>query len=70
MGQYADVIYDICKEKNVNPMLCAAVAQEESNCGKAVPVNATFNYWGLGVFNHSNRGVELDTMEGRSNLLL
>ena len=33
MTKYADDIYDICVEKNINPIYCCAKAQRETQCG-------------------------------------
>lgn len=69
-AKYAGTIYDICTSKNINPILCVAVAGQESSFGASIPKDkdhplqdATFNYWGLGVYNNSNTGKAFPTME-------
>ena len=62
-AQYAGTIYDICTSKGVNPVLCAAQAGQESGFGSHVPTNSPWNYWGLGVYNDQNTGIEFDSIE-------
>lgn len=62
-AKYAELIYDICVSKNINPILCAAVAGQESNFGKSTPGNSPFNYWGIGVTNNSSTGKTFSSME-------
>ncbi len=62
-AQYADVIYDTCVRNNINPVICVAVAKQESNFGNSTPANTSFNYWGIGVYNDSNTGESFESME-------
>ena len=62
-AQYAGLIYDICVSKNINPILCVAVAGQESNFGANVPSNSKYNYWGIGVYNNSSTGTTFNSME-------
>lgn len=62
-GKYAGLIYDICVSKNINPILCVAIAGQESGFGNSVPTNSPFNYWGIAVYNNSNEGAVFQTME-------
>lgn len=66
-GQYAGKIYDICKSKNINPIMCVAQAGLESQFGKYVPTNSKWNYWGLGVYNDSNVGTQFNTLDDAIN---
>lgn len=60
-AQWADVIYDVCVEHNINPVVCVAVACQESGFGKYV--GGKFNYWGIAVYNDTNSGTSYATME-------
>lgn len=62
-AQYADKIYDICKEKNINPIICAAQAGQESSFGEKVPANSKWNYWGLAVYNDQSTGKEFESID-------
>ncbi len=62
-AKYAGIIYDICMSKNINPILCVAVAGQESNFGASVPSNSQFNYWGIGVYNNSSTGTQFTSIE-------
>lgn len=62
-AKYAGTIYDICMSKNINPILCVAVAGQESNFGASVPSNSPFNYWGIGVYNNSSTGTQFTSIE-------
>lgn len=62
-AKYAGTIYDICMSKNINPILCVAVAGQESSFGESVPLNSPFNYWGIGVYNNSSTGTQFASIE-------
>lgn len=62
-AKYAEKIYDICKEKNVNPIICVAQAGQESNFGAKVPSNSKWNYWGLAVYNDQSTGKEFNSID-------
>ena len=62
-GQYAERIYEICARNNINPMLAFAQAKTESQFGASVPTNSPWNYWGLGVENDSQEGIEFNSID-------
>ena len=62
MTKYADDIYDICVEKNINPIYCCAKAQRETQCG--VGSNYQYNYWGIGVW-EGHEGKSYSTLKER-----
>lgn len=62
-AQYAGVMYDICKSKNINPVLIVAQAQAESGFGASVPSNSPWNYWGIGVYNGMSTGTYFSNIE-------
>lgn len=62
-AKYAEKIYDICKSKNINPVLCVAQAGQESNFGASVPSNSKWNYWGLAVYNDQSTGKEFNNID-------
>lgn len=69
-GQYAETIYDMCTERGINPVICVAQAMNESNFGKSTPSNSPWNYWGLGVANDTNVGIEYGGFENALNRIL
>lgn len=48
IGQYAEIIYDVCVENDINPVLCVAQSGIESSFGTAgIATSHPYNYWGL-----------------------
>ncbi len=57
----AGIIYDICTENGINPILCVSQAALESGWGKYT--GASYNYWGIEVYTDTSNGSGYSSLE-------